>query len=69
MEKELGAEFQKRKIQIDCINQLQKLHLIKQFSETIDEIERVHANDDDQIRLEGLIQITELKREIGESCE
>ena len=51
MEQEIVSEFLKRKVQIDYINQLQKLHLIRKFSQTIDEIERVHENDDDQIRI------------------
>lgn len=38
--------------------------MIKCFQVKIDEIEKEHENDDDQIRLEGLIQITELKKEL-----
>jgi len=66
-EQQLKIEFNLRKGQIECINKLSKTNLIKEFSVKIDEIERKHANDDDQddqIRLEGLILITELKSDI-----
>lgn len=63
-EQQLKIEFKLRKGQIECINKLSKTNLIKEFSVKIDEIERKHVNDDDQIRLEGLILITELKSDI-----